>query len=279
MITFNHEKYIAEAIEGVLMQETNFDIELIISDDASTDNTESVVNDFIVNHPRGNCIRYFRHPKNLGMIPNFVWSLQQCKGEMIALCEGDDYWTDSNKLQEQFEILESNEQFSGVFHETQVVIEPERTTGVVYGRSAPDLCTTLDTISTGSLFHTSSFFFKKSCYNIPDWFTNIVSGDMALFSIVSKEGILKKIPKIMSVYRKHSEGVTATPFVTRSFHQDRVRLIKYLDSYHKHRFKRKAMEVIKYHQAALGHNNNRIVGKSISRAIKYLRNRIRKFLS
>lgn len=108
MITYGHEKYIREAIEGVLMQDINFEVELIIADDNSPDNTEQVVLNITSSHPNSKWIKYTKHKKNKGMMPNFIWALQQCKGKYIALCEGDDYWTDSYKLQKQVDFLEGN---------------------------------------------------------------------------------------------------------------------------------------------------------------------------
>ena len=101
MITYKHESYIAEAIEGVLKQECDFELELIIADDCSPDSTEQIVKEIINNHPNGHWIRYTKHQTNLGMINNFIWSVKQSNGKYLALCEGDDYWTDPLKLQKQ----------------------------------------------------------------------------------------------------------------------------------------------------------------------------------
>lgn len=108
MITYGHEKFIEQAINGVLMQECDFEVELIIANDCSPDQTDSVIQNIIANHPKSSRIKYFKHDKNIGMMPNFISALQQCNGKYIALCEGDDYWTDSLKLQKQFDILENN---------------------------------------------------------------------------------------------------------------------------------------------------------------------------
>lgn len=108
MITYGHEKYIREAIEGVLMQECDFEIELIIANDCSPDQTDAVIQNILENHPRAAWIKYFRHDKNLGMIPNFLFALNQCKGEFVAMCEGDDYWITKDKLQKQIAVLESD---------------------------------------------------------------------------------------------------------------------------------------------------------------------------
>jgi glycosyltransferase involved in cell wall biosynthesis len=111
MITYNHGQYINQAIEGVLMQECDFEIELIIANDCSQDNTEELVNHLIDNHPRSTWIKYFRHTSNKGMIPNFVFALNEAKGRYIAICEGDDYWVDNQKLKKQIDILETNQSF------------------------------------------------------------------------------------------------------------------------------------------------------------------------
>jgi glycosyltransferase involved in cell wall biosynthesis len=79
MITYNHEAFIAEAIEGVLMQEVDFPVELIIADDCSPDRTSEIVQGYLDTHPKGHWIKYTRHDQNKGMMPNFVWALEQAK--------------------------------------------------------------------------------------------------------------------------------------------------------------------------------------------------------
>ena len=116
MITYKHEAYIAQAIEGVLMQETNFEYDLIIADDCSPDKTEEIVKNIIATHPKGHIIKYFRHEKNIGMQANGLFAVQECKGKYIALCEGDDYWTDPLKLQKQVDFLEENPSYVMSFH-------------------------------------------------------------------------------------------------------------------------------------------------------------------
>lgn len=123
MITYNHEEYIKEAIESVLMQECDYEVELIIADDKSPDNTESVVLDIIKNHKNGHWIKYTKHKTNKGMMPNFVWALEQCKGKCVALCEGDDYWIDPLKLQKQVEFLEENEGYSTSAHDVKIIYD------------------------------------------------------------------------------------------------------------------------------------------------------------
>ena len=77
MITYGHENYIRQAIEGVLMQECDFDIELILANDCSPDQTHEVIQDILNTHPKANIINYFKHDKNIGMMPNFLFALQK----------------------------------------------------------------------------------------------------------------------------------------------------------------------------------------------------------
>jgi glycosyltransferase involved in cell wall biosynthesis len=113
MITYNHENYIEEAIEGVLMQNCDFAIELIIANDKSTDYTHQVIEKTLAKDiPQHINIRYFNHKENKGMMLNFIWALEQAKGRYIALCEGDDYWTDPSKLQKQVNFLSKSPNYS-----------------------------------------------------------------------------------------------------------------------------------------------------------------------
>lgn len=115
MITYNHAEYIEEAIKGVLRQKCNFDIELVISNDASLDRTDDVIRRVIENNKSNVKIRYFNQALNLGMNSNFLFCVSKCEGKYIATCEGDDYWIDQNKLQKQIDILENNEEYGLVF--------------------------------------------------------------------------------------------------------------------------------------------------------------------
>ena len=121
MITYVHEKYIHQAIEGVLIQECNFEIELIIANDSSPDKTDKVIEEILKSHPKASKIKYFKQKKNIGMMPNFIFALKQCSGKYVALCEGDDFWTDSLKLQKQVDFLENNLDYVVSYHDCSVV--------------------------------------------------------------------------------------------------------------------------------------------------------------
>jgi glycosyltransferase involved in cell wall biosynthesis len=106
MVTFNHEKWIAQAIEGVVNQNTSFKYELVIGDDCSTDSTTKVIEAYIQKYP--GIITLVNNPVNVGLAVNFSSLLNKCAGKYIAICEGDDFWTDPGKLEKQVNILESD---------------------------------------------------------------------------------------------------------------------------------------------------------------------------
>ena len=125
MVTYGHEQFIKQSIEGVLMQDCDFDIELILANDCSPDLTDEVVRGILENHPKSNWIKYTKHPKNIGMISNFMWAASQATAKYIALCDGDDYWTDPLKLQKQVDFLEANEDYAICFHDVLEFIKTQ----------------------------------------------------------------------------------------------------------------------------------------------------------
>lgn len=106
IITYNHEKYIRECLEGAINQIIDYEYEIVISDDKSSDNTLQICLEYASKYP--NLIRILPSEFNLGMIGNWIKSISNCKGKYIALCEGDDYWTDPLKLKKQVDFLEEN---------------------------------------------------------------------------------------------------------------------------------------------------------------------------
>ena len=123
MITYNHENFIKQAIEGVLLQNCNCIVELIIANDKSPDKTDEVIKSIINSHRNASWIKYTCHSRNKGMMANFIWSLNQAKGKYVAICEGDDYWTDPLKLQKQVDFLENNLKYSFCYHPWQNLFE------------------------------------------------------------------------------------------------------------------------------------------------------------
>lgn len=125
MITYGHEKFIEQAIDGVIAQQFSGNIQLIIANDASPDATDAVVQHYLAtkNIPTNITIEYTLQQKNIGMMPNFIWALKRATGTYIALCEGDDYWTAPTKLQQQVDFLDTHPDYIMCCHDRNVVNE------------------------------------------------------------------------------------------------------------------------------------------------------------
>jgi glycosyltransferase involved in cell wall biosynthesis len=201
MITYNHEHYIREAIEGILLQETTFDFELIIANDKSTDKTEIIILALIENHPKGNLIKYFSHTENKGMMANFIFALQQCEGKYIALCDGDDYWTDPQKLQKQIDYLEANPDYVLCFHQIRIL----KTDGSMvddFLTKVPENCETIETLAKfGNYIHTPSVVYRNVLSKFPFEFEKTPIGDYFLYMMLAEHGKLKYMEEMMAVYR------------------------------------------------------------------------------
>jgi len=117
--TYNHEKYIARSLDSIFMQETDCDCEILVGDDASTDSTPDILKQYVEKYPGR--IKLFLREQNLGGTRNSYELLMAATGKYIATLEGDDYWTDSKKLQKQIDFLEDNPGFIGTCHKFDVV--------------------------------------------------------------------------------------------------------------------------------------------------------------
>ncbi|QQV02136.1 MULTISPECIES: glycosyltransferase family 2 protein [Chryseobacterium] len=202
MITFGHEKYIEESINGVLSQVLEGKIELLISDDCSPDDTERIVNKIIAEHPNGSWIKYIKHSENKGAIPNFAWSISQAKGKYIAICEGDDYWTDPLKLQKQIDFLDHNKDYSICFHHVDEVDENGKLISEkIIQSEIEEKEYTIDDLSKGNFIHTPSVVFRKNVQTLPDFFIFSPLGDYPLHMINASYGKIKYFPDTMAVYR------------------------------------------------------------------------------
>ena len=115
IITYNQEKYIQNAIEGALEQETNFPLEIVISDDRSTDSTPEICAEYEKRYP--GLVKFIRQEQNLGTNKHWVAAVQECRGEYVALCEGDDYFSCGEKIQKQLEFMKHNPEYSLCSHE------------------------------------------------------------------------------------------------------------------------------------------------------------------
>ncbi|GEM_PF-1105238 len=213
-ITYAHENFLLETIEGVLAQQYNGEIEFIIANDNSPDKSDEIIRSCIRNNdiPPNFSLKYIKHSDNKGMLGNFVWAMKECSGKYIALCEGDDFWTDKFKLQKQVLVMEQNLNVSICFHKVKIIysngIEPflpdiNRTTPAI---------TFLEDITLKNYIHTVSCLFRNNINELPDWFENsyIYPPDWCLHVINATYGDIILLDNVMASYRVHEGGVHST---------------------------------------------------------------------
>nr|WP_319493617.1 glycosyltransferase [uncultured Desulfobacter sp.] len=203
-IAYNQEQYIAQAIESWLMQKTDFPIEIVIGEDCSTDNTRAIIDSYQAKYP--DLIRVIGSENNVGMMANFVRTLEACKGDFIALCEGDDYWTDPLKLQKQFDFLTHAPEYSVCFHPVRVQVGEEVKDDFITQNVHET--TTIYDLSKGNFIHTPSVMMRRNSKvinSIRD--LNSPLGDYVLHTLNAQYGNIKKLPDCMANYRVHDGGI------------------------------------------------------------------------
>ena len=203
MITYGHEKYIQKAIEGVFLQKTNFPIEFIIANDCSPDNTDELVKEIIKKSPPNIQVRYTKHEANKGMNPNFIWAYQQALGKYVAVCEGDDYWTDENKLQKQVDFLEQNPDYSISCHNIFLLNGDTLSSESPYDKENTQETYTLNDLASRNLIPTLSVVFRYFDINFSDWYLSSPMGDYPLMLWIAQKGKIKYFDEKMAVYRQN----------------------------------------------------------------------------
>ena len=204
MITYNHQNYISDAINGILTQKTDFEFELIIANDCSTDKTNDVIKDFMNKHPKGNLIKYICHEKNIGMRLNYISAAKICKGKYVAPCEGDDYWTDPHKLEKQVKFLDMSEEYSMCFTNSSIVDEDNniKKTNRVDENNRKDI--TQAEILNGFVPPTNTVLYRNSfLQKIISDFPNIINGDYYISILMANYGIIGYIDNNTAAYRLH----------------------------------------------------------------------------
>ncbi|WP_066314114.1 glycosyltransferase [Bacillus sp. FJAT-29814] len=226
-ITFNQEDMIGDAIESFLAQKTNFAYEILIGEDCSTDNTKKVVESYRDKYP--DKIKLIANKQNLGFIGNVRNLHEKSKGKYIAICDGDDYWTDPYKLQKQVDYLEENPECTLCFHAAKVVDNEKEPLGTVVRPSkknnkysAGDLV-----FGGGGFMHSSSMIYPKHLMDTPpDWFFTSSVYDYPLTLILSSHGYAYYIDEFMSAYRMANGSWTTSLLSMKNMNTKKIAINK-----------------------------------------------------
>ena len=200
VLTYNQEKYIGQTIDSILSQRTNFDFNIVIGEDCSTDKTLEILKKYKAEYP--DKIEIITSDENVGLIRNFVRTIKQCDGKYIAICDGDDYWIDDNKLQMKVDFLEQNQDFSIVFTEKNNIY---RDGTVVTPKLSKQDTSGFEELVEGNYIASVTVLFRNTFYkkDLPDWFLKYPYGDWPVYLMTVKDGSkIKFINKITANYRK-----------------------------------------------------------------------------
>ncbi len=201
VITYNQEHYIQKCLDNIIGQQTNFDFEIVIGEDCSPDNTASIVKDYA--HSNAN-INFLDNLKNLGAVANFIRTLQSCRGQYIAFCEGDDYWIDENKLQKQVDFLEQNPEYGGVCTNNRWYLESDE---IFKDSILKEEKITFEDLCSSNKINSQTILFRKELALDLEWMTPLKIGDWALHLQVTNQKPYYRLPDITTVYRVHEGGV------------------------------------------------------------------------
>ena len=218
-LVYNHEKYLRDCLDGIVMQKTNFPFFAVVHDDCSKDSSSDIIREYQRNYP--DLIRPIFEEENCYSTD---WHLADIKiheaygdAKYIAVCEGDDYWTDPYKLQKQVDYLEAHSDYAVCAHETIIKDEQNSQKNAFFSLEAcknriipsPRTDYSFEDTLKGNIFHLSSILFRhEDLTEFPRWRYKISAGDMIFFRYLGSCGKTHWIPEAMSVYRGHHGSLT-----------------------------------------------------------------------
>lgn len=223
IVAYNAENFIAQALESVFNQKVTFDYEILVNDDASTDKTIQIIEEYQTKHP--NIIRLFTHKTNQYQSGNYKLYednlFVNAKGEYIAMLDADDFWTVTNKLQTAVDFLDKNTNFSMVLHGVNFYIDQNQQYLPIPNKPKNKVLSDADLISIGSYcFPPCSIVFKNVTKEFPD-FMNCLTLDKSVVYLLMTYGKVGYIDIVMAAYRQHNMS-----FISKKNFTNKLRLLK-----------------------------------------------------
>ena len=204
IVTHNHERFIGEAIDSVLAQKTSFPFELVIGDDASTDGTPRILREYASRHSN---IRLLASGEKLGMAGNYFATVSACRGDFVAMLDGDDYWASPDKLERQVAFLDSHPQCTLCFHNVTKVFEGTSRPSVLYCSPTQKAFSDLRDLLAENFLPTSSVVYRRDPNRpLPAWLLDLRFVDWPLHMLNVRRGQIGYLEQPMGVYRIHPQG-------------------------------------------------------------------------
>jgi glycosyltransferase involved in cell wall biosynthesis len=205
--TYNVDAYIGEALDSVLAQRTDFPVEIVINDDASTDGTQRIIRAYAARHPE--IIRPFFQPYNKGATPNTADCYHRCTGEYVALLDGDDYWTDPEKLSKQVALLDQNPEYAVCFTGSRRL--PQKNPDAP-GTGTQLTFTLEDFLRRDYMMATSTVMYRRALLPIlPPEYCVQWGTDFYLHVLFAMRGLIGYIDEVTAVYRSRPMSETSKP--------------------------------------------------------------------
>ncbi|WP_294338322.1 CDP-glycerol glycerophosphotransferase family protein [uncultured Clostridium sp.] len=239
-ITYNHEEFIAQALDSFLMQKTNFRFQIFVGEDHGPDRTAEIVREYAEKYP--DIVVPFLREKNMGAQRNLIDLCNHATSPYIAFCEGDDYWTDEYKLQKQFDYMESNPELRVCFAKAEITAPEDWFLRSYYKTDSegkmifPDCDPSYkkkDGLLEASSFinflqaHTSTIFYRWDYeLKIPEWYYDGYIGDWPLFLMQLGNGVAGFLPDVVSVYRRSDVGVYMSKSMDEHFMKTRQESVR-----------------------------------------------------
>ncbi|MEY8016703.1 glycosyltransferase [Mycobacterium servetii] len=202
--TYNQEAYVRQTFDGFVAQQTDFPVEIIVADDASTDATPAIIREYTDRHP--NLFRPIFRSENLGLNANLIDALSSARGEHLALCEGDDYWIDPLKLSKQVTFLDEHPEASVCFHPVRVIWEDGRINDSEFPPVDWRRDLSVDKLLRRNFIQTNSVMYRR----LPDYGgipADVMPLDWYLHVRHAVHGGIAMLPETMAVYRRHPHGM------------------------------------------------------------------------
>jgi len=231
LITYNHEKFVAQAIESVLAQRTNFPFRLIVGDDCSADGTQTIIRRYAQENP--DRITTFLDTEHRGIHSREragVKVLGLSTAKYIAWLDGDDFWSDTSKLQKQVNILEKHPETVICFHNVLTLPEDGSASINLRPPDQKEISTIADLLMGNMIPSCSVMFRREALGTLPEWYFSLKMADWSLYILLAQHGQLHYLNEVMAVYRMHGGGSWSPR--QRSHHN--VYFLKLLDYVDKH---------------------------------------------